>query len=236
MTTILRLQNWVSRRISLNSEIEKKRADWHGWLQEWSMRCSAMNIWGEVYAKVQKANKEILQQVERALEDIEHTWRMYVSLLFLKGTCAAFRARALMQSPRAERDLLINCASFKLSPTAPDLAILSLPARSHSHSLDLHFSSAIMHNHGTEMHYVTGDRNVMQCYAAWACNASLHFWITDLLLLVHTQETSHEVQADVFEIAIVCECDCEASSKGIAWVMNRQVTGRKPDSDRLGGT
>uniref|UniRef100_A0A3Q3VM19 Uncharacterized protein n=1 Tax=Mola mola TaxID=94237 RepID=A0A3Q3VM19_MOLML len=37
---------------------------------------------------------------------------------------------ALMTSPSADRDLLMHCASLRRLPSAPDLAILSEPARS----------------------------------------------------------------------------------------------------------
>jgi len=41
-----------------------------------------------------------------------------------------FWARAVITSPKQERDLLINCASFSLSPVTSDLSTRSLPARS----------------------------------------------------------------------------------------------------------
>lgn len=53
-----------------------------------------------------------------------------MSLLFLYGTCGFFWAREAITSPKAERDLLICCASFSLSPVTSDLSTLSLPARS----------------------------------------------------------------------------------------------------------
>jgi hypothetical protein len=65
-----------------------------------------------------------------------------VSLEFLKGTWGALLARALMQSPRAESDLLIDWASLNLSPEAADLEMRSEPARSHSQSLALQASPA----------------------------------------------------------------------------------------------
>jgi hypothetical protein len=47
-----------------------------------------------------------------------------------KGTCACFAPLAAITSPRAERDWLMFCASFKAWPVAPDLLILSDPAKS----------------------------------------------------------------------------------------------------------
>lgn len=54
---------------------------------------------------------------------------------YRNGICALFVASEDITSPRAERDLFIFWVSFNLSPCTSVLAILSLPARSISHSL-----------------------------------------------------------------------------------------------------
>ncbi|KAJ0625376.1 hypothetical protein HanLR1_Chr01g0000911 [Helianthus annuus] len=54
----------------------------------------------------------------------------YTTCSLCTSTCAFLCASEDMTSPKADRDLLICCASFNLSPVTSDLSTRSLPARS----------------------------------------------------------------------------------------------------------
>ena len=47
------------------------------------------------------------------------SWSKYVNVEFLKGMCACLFPLAWMTSPKAERDWLMFCASFKACPYNP---------------------------------------------------------------------------------------------------------------------
>jgi hypothetical protein len=53
-----------------------------------------------------------------------------VKMEFRYGVCAFFATLLWITSPRADKLLLMACASFSLAPVAPDFPTRSLPARS----------------------------------------------------------------------------------------------------------
>lgn len=75
-------------------------------------------------------NLEANRYLSIVISDLDWT-----GLGYLNGMWLLFVVRAWITSPRADKDLLMLCASLRRSPWASLLATLSLPARSTSQSL-----------------------------------------------------------------------------------------------------